>query len=471
MRRIIAGDAAVAVVAASNPTFSQLPEPVRSGIDTLLRRQSDEIKSSPFATLVSSEVHGQDRDPAVARLMRELGVKWVVMHNYHDMLRSAGDARLNRWLTLCAEATIRPYCILVSEDLDLWGAAAANYGDRIGDFGFLNEPNAPTDNDHTRPRVPPAQYVDELRKVRAAVKGIRPGVRLYAPESAMLQCMEDEPYPWLRLAIEAGLLRAADGVSVHPYRQSYSPENIPENPSTFEGRPTARYRTYEEQVETLRAMVGPKPIAVTEVGWSTAAKGPLAPLTTEAITELTQAKFALRQQIQDFALGIRPAAYFMLLDRVVDRPFPAGHIENSFGIVRADLTPKPAYIALQTLYSQLDDACRRNHDVLVRFAAKGVKWYLFDDESRGAPIRKLIYWLPEPARDDFAVTRTSAIAGDVMVQDMPVSEAPRLLRLHQVDGRWGYPVLVDFVRQRMDDNVGWRIWPARSSVAGGRRRR
>jgi hypothetical protein len=467
MRKAIRSEGAPTAGATINPTFSQLTEQVRSKIDTHLRRRSDEIDSSPFATLVSSEVHGPDRDIDVARLMRELGVKWVVMHNYHGMLGSAEDARLNRWLALCAEAKIRPYCILVSEDLELWRAAAANYGDRIGYFGFLNEPNAPTENDHTRPHVAAARYVEKLREVREAVKGVSPDVKLYAPECAMLQCMEEKPYPWLPLAIEAGLLDAADGISIHPYRQSYSPENIPENPSTFEGRPTDRYRTYEEQIETLRAMVGKKPIAVTEVGWSTAAKGPLVPLTRETITELTQAKFALRQQIQDLALGIRPATYFMLLDRVADRPFPAGHIENSFGIVHADLTPKPAYTALQTLYSQLDDACTRNQDVLVRFAAKGVKWYLFDDNSRGVPMRKLVYWLPEPARDDFPVTHTSVILGEVMIRGVPLSDAPRLLRLHQVEGRWGYPVLVDFIGQRMDDNVGWTIRRTRAKQPVG----
>jgi len=37
----------------------------------------------------------------------------------------------------------------------------------------------------------------------------------------------------------------------------------------------------------------------------------------------------------------------------VDRPCPLWHIENHFGIVHTDNTPKPAYIALQTVQDDL----------------------------------------------------------------------------------------------------------------------
>ncbi len=37
----------------------------------------------------------------------------------------------------------------------------------------------------------------------------------------------------------------------------------------------------------------------------------------------------------------------------MDRPCPLWHIENHFGIVHTDNTPKPAYIALQTVQDDL----------------------------------------------------------------------------------------------------------------------
>lgn len=267
--------------------------------------------------------------------------------------------------------------------------------------------------------------------------------------------MEESPYPWLRLALEAGLLKAADSVTIHPYRQAYSPKNIPENPSTFEGRPTPRYRTYEEQIHTLRQMVGSKPIAVTEVGWSTAPKGPLASLTAGTITELTQAKFALRQQVMDFALGLDCAVYFLLRERHADAPFPAGQLENHFGIVRVDNSPKSAYVALQTPYSQLDNRCKRNEKARVRFSVEGVKWFVFDDTSSSVPARKIVYWLPVPARDDFPVERINIQLDDAFVHDVPLSDALRMVRLHRIDGKWGYPILIDLLKQMADENVAW----------------
>jgi hypothetical protein len=235
------------------------------------------------------------------------------------------------------------------------------------------------------------------------------------------------------------LLEPLDGFSFHPYRQGYSPENTPEKPSTFEGKPTDRYATYEEQIATLREVVRHKPLAIYEVGWSTTPEGP--------ISELTQAKFALRQQIQDFALGIECAVWFLLRERHVDHPFAAGHLENHFGIVHVDNSPKPAYTALQTLYSQLDDHCIRAYPA-VEFSQQGVKWYVFDDYSGAVPTRKVFYWLPVPAKDDHPVDVLTVVVDGVEVGGLPVSDAPRLLRLHKAEDEWSAPVLIDLLAQK-----------------------
>ena len=446
--------------AAEHPAFSALAQEYRAlqvgkaggaapkpTIDVPLRRSSNAIPASPFATLTSFEVHGEDEDAGVVASMRALGVKWVMMHNIHGSLPDPADRRLNHWLRMCKEAGIGVRCILASRDLELWRKAVRNYGDRIASWHFLNEPNAPTDNDHTKPAVTPEAYVAEARAVRAILRAERPGLRLFGPETAMLQCMEEQPYPWLRLAFGAGLAGAVDGVSIHPYRQAYSPSNVPENPSTFEGRPGAGYRTYEEQVAALRRLAPGKPIAVTEVGWSTAPIGPLNGSTRERITELTQAKFALRQQVQDFAVGVEVATYFLLRERHDNAPCPPGHIENHFGIVHPDNTPKPAYIALQTLYAQLDSRCKRDTRTRATFGTPGVKWYLFDDRSGRIPVRKLVYWQPITASDDCPVLRTNVTVGGVRVQGLPLSDAPRILRLHQIKGRWGRPCVVDLMSQ------------------------
>jgi hypothetical protein len=431
-------------VIATAATFRDLPAEVKAQINVRLTRPSNEIAASPFATLTSFEVHGESEDAGVIETMRRLGVKTVVMHNIHMCLPDPQDRRLNAWLDGCEKAGIEVRCILATTDLDLWRQGLANYGKRIRHWSFLNEPNAPTNNDHTKPAVMPEKYVELLAQVRKIRDEVAPGVKLYGPEAAMLQVMEDWPFPWLDRCLQAGLLDQVDGISIHPYRQGYSPRNIPENPSTFEGRPGKGYATYEEQIARLRERTGGKPVAVLEVGWSTTPAG--------SICEHTQAKFALRQQIQDFALGLDCAVYFLLRERHVDRPCPLWHIENHFGIVHTDNSPKPAYIALQTLYSQLDSGCTKS-DLPVEFSDPQVKWFLYQDTRGAVPVLKLVYWLPVPAQDDLRPVDVAVKVGEVKMPAVPVDDTPRVLRLHQVDGKWGYPVLIDLILQRLRDDV------------------
>ncbi|MBC7289605.1 MAG: hypothetical protein H5T86_16510, partial [Armatimonadetes bacterium] len=287
-------------MANAQETFAQLRADIRNRIPLRLARSSDEIRASPFATLTSFEVHGAAEDEGVIETARRLGVKHIVMHNIHGSLRDPNDPRLSRWCRLCQAAGIEVRAILHTTDLDLWRAAFLNWGDRIAFWSYLNEPNSPQDNDHTRPHWMPGRYVAELRQVRRLRDTLAPQVKLGGPEVAMLQVMEEQPFPWLRLCIEAGLLDEIDFFTFHPYRQGYSPENIPENPSRFWnwGTPPP-WKTYEDQIRELRRLVGNKPLVVDEVGWSTTPQGP--------ICEHTQAKFALRQQVLDFSLGVEVA--------------------------------------------------------------------------------------------------------------------------------------------------------------------
>lgn len=433
--------------AADSGTFRDLPADVKAQVDLRLARSSDEIDASPFASLTSFEVHGESEDDGVIETMRRLGVKTVVMHNIHGSLPDRKDRRLNHWLDTCDRAEIETRCILHSTDLNLWRQALTNYGGRIRHWSFLNEPNAPTQNDHSRPVFMPEKYVELLTQVHKIRDEVAPQCWLWGPETAMLQVMEDTPFPWLKRCLQAGLLEQVDGISIHPYRQGYSPVNVPENPSTFEGRPGNGYKTYEEQIKVLRHRTGNKPVAVTEVGWSTSPQG--------SICEITQAKFALRQQIQDFALGLDCAVYFLLRERHVDRPFPLWHIENHFGIVHTDNTPKPAYIALQTLYSQLDSGCVKS-SLPVEFDSANVKYYLYEDNRAAVPILKLFYWLPVPAEDNFPRTTTSVKLSGVTVPEVALSDCPMILRLHRIADQWGYPVLINPVRQTVQHDLQWR---------------
>jgi hypothetical protein len=87
-----------------------------------------------------------------------------------------------------------------------------------------------------------------------------------------------------------------------------------------------------------------KPLIATETGYYTG-------LSDYSIDELTQAKYVPRLFAEFFRHGISKAFVYEFVDEGVD-----GGMQNSFGLVRGDLTPKPAYTALQSMIQLLDDS-------------------------------------------------------------------------------------------------------------------
>jgi hypothetical protein len=445
-------------MAQAQTSFARLPTQVRSRINFSLQRSSDRIAASPFATVISFLANINAAEDAISiQEMKDLGLKHLLLYNAEKQLGESKNPRLNQLLSLCEQADIEVRCKVDNPDVDFWKKVVSNYGSRIQHYYYLNEPNVPKTNDFSSPRVSPETYVSGLGKVRGAITKINPKIKLYGPEVALLQCMESKPYPWIPLAIDAGLLDYVDGISFHPYRQSYNQKNVPENPSTFDGKPTSRYDSYIEQIQVLKEMVKGKPISVTEAGWSTAIpKAPITPFQSGIISELTQAKFLLRQQIMDFAVGMEMSTFFLLRDRHVDRPYPKGHIENSFGIVRENNSPKVAFVALQSLYALLDNNSRLNTSVKIQFNDPRVVYFVFDDPSPPYPKRKIFYWLPVPASDSFATQKVDLQIEQGKMPALALSDSPRLLQLYQIDGRWGYPVAVNLLTKKAQLDLSWQ---------------
>jgi len=84
------------------------------------------------------------------------------------------------------------------------------------------------------------------------------------------------------------------------------------------------------------------------------------------------------------------------------------------------------------------------------------KWYLFEDEADGTRTRKLLYWLPVAPQDEFPAVKAQVRVGDVVVDDVPIGDTPQILRVHEIDGKWGWPVRIDLVLLRADTKVAWR---------------
>ena len=127
-----------------------------------------------------------------------------------------------------------------------------------------------------------------------------------------------------------------NAVSVHPYRDKQHP------PETA----AADYHKLRQLLEaceppTNRAKI---PIISGEWGYSTQQGG---------VSPETQANFAVRQQLCNLLAGIPLSIWY---DWKNDKTDPADN-EQNFGTVNHDLTPKPAYLAIQKMTRELGGFC------------------------------------------------------------------------------------------------------------------
>jgi hypothetical protein len=87
------------------------------------------------------------------------------------------------------------------------------------------------------------------------------------------------------------------------------------------------------------------PIVTTETGYQTDTTNP------QGIPESVAAKYLPRLLLEQYAHGIRRTYLYEL----VDVSIPQQGIHNTFGLVRSDFSPKPAFLSIQHLISLLAD--------------------------------------------------------------------------------------------------------------------
>jgi hypothetical protein len=119
-----------------------------------------------------------------------------------------------------------------------------------------------------------------------------------------------------------------DAGAIHPYTGAKSP--------------TVAYT--QAQLARIRRVSGDKPVWATEAGFSTALN---APAGQQPVSEYTDAVYLLRELLGNFAAQIKRTFAYELID---DLPDPSGaNLQDHFGLLRADYTPKPAFTALANL--------------------------------------------------------------------------------------------------------------------------
>ncbi len=148
----------------------------------------------------------------------------------------------------------------------------------------------------------------------------------------------------------AGQLRgSADWGNIHPYPGP----NTFTDPVPYAGIdryywnadfPSLSMDRHPINLETYRPPFGDLPMSATENGYSTWRLGQ---------SEKMQGRYMPRLFLEGFRLGLERTYSYELVDEFVD---PSGEDrEAHFGLVRHDLTPKPAYTAVQSLLRAVGD--------------------------------------------------------------------------------------------------------------------
>lgn len=204
-----------------------------------------------------------------------------------------------------------------------WAAAAAtHFRGRHVIWEVWNEPNG----DFWSPRPNAAEYSRLAVATCAALRAADPEATIIGPASSGF------PWEYLETFLKSGVLDYLDAVSVHPYRD---PRHPPETAA-------ADYQKLRRLLETCQppARKGTIPIFSGEWGYASHERG---------VTLQTQADFAVRQQLANLLAGIPLSIWY---DWKNDGDDPRDN-EQNFGTVRSDLTPKPAYLAIQKMTREL----------------------------------------------------------------------------------------------------------------------
>lgn len=203
-----------------------------------------------------------------------------------------------------------------------WAAAAAErYRGRRVIWEIWNEPNI----SFWKPKPDVAQYNALALATCRAIRAVDPRATIIGPATSEI------PLRFLEEHFACGILEYLDGVSVHPYRSYAKP---PE--------------TAAEEYAKLRELIaryappGKKNLPILSGEWGYASH-------TKGVSLATQAAFAARQQLANLLAGVPLSVWY---DWKNDGPDPDER-EHNFGLVYADLSPKPAYHALKTLTTEL----------------------------------------------------------------------------------------------------------------------
>jgi hypothetical protein len=177
----------------------------------------------------------------------------------------------------------------------------------------------------------PEQYAVLLRTATPVIHEANPKAEVVGMATAFSDA------PFVKRVLAAGA--RPDIISIHPYRGG-----APDAPSKllqFDGGKEPH--TMAEETRGMRALAGDRPLWYTEVGWWSAEGG---------VSEQTQADYLARTYAIALSEGVSKVFWYAFINAGTT----PGYDQDHFGILRPDLSPKPAYAAYATAARRLDGA-------------------------------------------------------------------------------------------------------------------
>lgn len=209
------------------------------------------------------------------------------------------------------------------------GYCAHRWGGRVVGWEIWNEQNV----EDFAPGGTPVQYVDLLRAAYQEIKAAWPS------STVVFGGLQYNAEGWLAQAYEAGARPWFDVMAVHPYM---GPSDL--SPISWDNGDIWRLDHLRAvRDEMIRASDGDTPVWITEFGWSTHGNDHDTPSYALGVTEDLQATY-LRQAV-DLVRSTYPYVQRMYWYNEIDLPWGGLQVQH-YGLIRADMTPKPALHAL-----------------------------------------------------------------------------------------------------------------------------
>jgi hypothetical protein len=256
------------------------------------------------------------------------------------------------------------------------GLMAERYKGRIHAYEIWNEPNLAHETGGTIRPEDVGRYVEMLKLSYTTIKAIDPDAIVLAAASSSSAvtnpsiALADEEFYRLMYTYNGGEVRDYfDVQAIHPGGAANPPDTLwPDNPSFIEGCLPAPNRCWNDDethyfrhIENVRSWMeqygmGDKEVWITEYGWAT-------PNTTPGfefgnfVSQEQQAEYitsAIRRAYENY-----PYVGNMFLWNMnfavtkAENGLDPNHEQASFGILNPDWSPRPSFLAVQSLIAEL----------------------------------------------------------------------------------------------------------------------